>query len=530
MTEMFETQLGESSTERLRVRDDDEGAVESSTGGAIQLPPQQDEAPSIAYYKCSWCGFTHETERTVRAHITREEDGPHANRNGFLDDIFVQAYDEDGTLIGDMKSPTANLRDPITEANLPDGVSMDSRGGEILKVAIENPQMSEPDIADEVYGADSMSGNNSYVYRVIEKHLSAAAAEKADDPDADDSQQPDQPLTASTRRGLTAEPSDEQVQKPSDEKTYDDLKPAQKVVINEHVKNQVDGLGRHMTEIEDTAGVSTGYGSRIINKYDHLVEQRKAAYESGELDLPDPDAILGDADEDDEDRKSYDDLSPLQQRVIDWGVLDEVDDMGLNKSDIEAKAGASPGYSARTYRNYDYIFDRREDAYRNGILNESHLNTPDKDAFTDSSGDKIPRDEQPHGTSVQDAEAAEDRAEPEDTESEPVVRDDAVSDVRADMEALETSVSTRLEQVTDRLAELEETTGSLRAQMSSIDDQLTAIEASSEGSTAMVVPGERDGSTSVTLAKEDWSTVIRALSNYLPEDEDDLLHEVVVQA
>ncbi len=583
MPELYNVRLNEGGLDmdRLRRHDDEE---DTNQFGPNTLLQDRDE-PDVAYFKCGWCGFAHPEERTVRTHITREDEGKHKNKNAFLDDVFVQACDDDGEVIGDMESPkTMSLSEGITDEYLPRAVNTDTKTAKILKQAIETPQMSEREIAEEVYGEDPTQSNISYVYSILNQYLSQEAVEEGNV--ASDTGSGDQPLYTTTRRGMTADPDADMATDTLGQrggKSYEDLKPKQQVLINEHVRNEVDDLDRPMTVIEDLAGVSTGYGSRVVDKYPEIVDTREEQYENGEIELPDPEDILGEAPT---HEKSYEDLSPLQQRVIDnW-----VQNPDQKKRDLEHKANASPGYSARLFRKYGDIRDRRREAYEQGVLQDKHLNIPDREEFIEDTSVpqadqvEIPKSEQPRGTpleDVQQGDAGSRATAPTPLDETEVATSEDIEAVRNEVESLQDSVAAQLATTTERIGDLEQRAQQLETSLDNVEspqptrdalpddieamesrietlentlDEVVAVTEQRSGSVespvadgvqtaeeengttdAQISPVtpediEHDGVSEVRLNSEQVTRVVKALSAQLPDEENDIIQKVVTQA
>lgn len=131
-----------------------------------------DSEKPIDHYECPFCAFEDPSERVVRAHITREDDSSHKNRNAFLDTIKVQAIGTDGSVVEDVAAPgTTRYEGESKVALVPEDVDPDSKTGEILSEAIQNPEASVPDISEAVYG----ERGNSYAYRMVDEYLSTVA-------------------------------------------------------------------------------------------------------------------------------------------------------------------------------------------------------------------------------------------------------------------------------------------------------------------------------------------------------------------
>lgn len=254
------------------------------------------------------------------------------------------------------------------------------------------------------------------------------------------------------------------------------------------------------------------------------------------------------------DKKTYSDLTPLQQRVIDnW-----VNDPSQNKRDIEDASGASPGYSARTYRNYPHVHQPRRGAYKRGILTDEHLNTPEKDEFMDAEGNKLPTDEQPKGTPLEDILDAQGEDAPtfeelaalaEDPTEKTEPADEPVSDGEDDKEPTETDAPDELalgsgtlpqqandiETIQETVQSLHETVEDIQTEVDdlretvdefdsdhidSITQRLETIEAQVDQlrtSTSDEAIRETDKNT-VALETSDWITVVRAMDQRLDRD------------
>ncbi len=562
MTNVFDTTTADETTdtERLQI---DATATEANPRAPTEPTDLTTgiQSPDIAYYKCGWCGYAHAQEHTVRAHITYADAGKHEDKNAFLDTVFVQAYDEDGNLIGDMEPPNTMSVGDITPNYFPGDVSADTTTADILRTVLENPTKSPEEVAEAVY-EEAISGNIQYVEDVLERYLSTEAADGPNEPPqyTTETRVSDDEDHERARRALERAPSSTQVQKPSEQKVYDDLKPQQKVVINEFIRDPEQA----MTEIEDTAGISTGYGKRIIDKYEHIVQARRRLYNEDGRAPPEPEEVLGDNTND--PTKSYEGLSPLQQRVIDHWVQDPEQ----TKSNLEDKADASPGYSARLFRKYGEIRDRRREAYEDGVLTDEHLNTPAFDEFIEDTDlpreewERIPEDEQPRGTpldavsectsdvvseteahSPMDDSGPTDDALEEDTETtseDTLVRDtiERLSDLSTQLTRIESAFVECADAETEEISV--ETAKSLSTQVDDLESRVKILEntlpadrpVSDTVSTSTARGGtqlwEDDGEIAeIRLDDSEWATVVRALAHHTGSDENEVLKEIVQQ-
>lgn len=138
------------------------------------------EAGEVDHYECPFCEFTHANERIVRLHITRLNDSDHRNRNAFLDNLFIQAVDEDGNVVKDVEAPRGTDFEGEDKTDLlPERVDPDSRKGEILLEALKRPNASQKAIARAVYDKDDPSA--SYVHKVLKEYERRPDGDEADE-------------------------------------------------------------------------------------------------------------------------------------------------------------------------------------------------------------------------------------------------------------------------------------------------------------------------------------------------------------
>ncbi len=264
------------------------------------------------------------------------------------------------------------------------------------------------------------------------------------------------------------------------------------------------------------------------------------------------------------EEKAYTDLSPLQQRVIDQWVQDP----NQKKGDIEDKADASPGYSARLFRKYGHIRDRRRDAYEDGVLTDEELNTPEFDEFIEDTDlpreewERIPEDEQPMGTPLEEVEggdeyiekhAISERGETDEQEGEEEEQDSAAeaeeeTGDQAEVEQLElpeteqpaqptgvedlrddvTTLRDAVEDIQSNMELLNATISDLSSDESALADRLETLEHHSGGlSSVDEQPSAEEGDQTVRLDTAEWVTVVRALAEQ--EGSEDVLYQIIEQ-
>lgn len=211
---------------------------------AATAPTQED----VAAYQCPFCGFTAPSERTVRAHITEETDGNHKNRNGYLDQIFVSALDEDGERIDTVQTEFTEQErrnGAVTTEMFPDGVTEKQR--RILEVAIQNPGLSNRAVVERCEERFDYSPSDGYVSRVRNDHLRS----------------PDQESKRKARA-----------------KDYDDLTDIQQAIVDEVIKfpnpTDIEEWPITQTEVAERAGTVQTNIRPTVKKYANLIRHRKA--------------------------------------------------------------------------------------------------------------------------------------------------------------------------------------------------------------------------------------------------------------
>lgn len=144
--------------------------------GGVTIRDRRDHR--VAAFGCPWCEFTADSERLVRLHITQASSGNHRARNAFTDPMYVHALNDAGEQVDER--PTGEF-DPDFEGEsstsfLPAGVDPESRAGEILATALKYPGLSTTQYAERVYADTDAKPNAEYVKRVLDRHLSPPMA------------------------------------------------------------------------------------------------------------------------------------------------------------------------------------------------------------------------------------------------------------------------------------------------------------------------------------------------------------------
>lgn len=202
----------------------------------------------IAAYKCPFCGYTAGSEKMVRGHITYENDSDHKDRNGYLDQIFVHAIDDDGNILADANtdfSEPERRRGEVTTEMV--GEDITDKQAMILEIAIQNPGLSHQQVQKRCKERFDYEPADSYVGKVRSQYLKYQ-------PPTDDDGKP--------------------------QKKYDDLTEVQQRIVDEVVKFD-DPLDYEswpvtQTEVGKRADCHATNIKPTLNRYGDLIRHRKA--------------------------------------------------------------------------------------------------------------------------------------------------------------------------------------------------------------------------------------------------------------
>lgn len=227
----------------------------------------------IDHYTCPFCTFQAPKERLVRAHITTETQGQHKERNGYLDQIHVQARDADGNLLDDVQSTVETSDRPDGEAItklVPDGLT--DKQEAILRVHLVNPSASADAVRSRIKERYDLDVSKPYITNCRNRYF----------------KMPENAVPDSE-----ASPS------------YGDLTDKQQAVVDELAKT-ADPFDHEtwdikVSELQDRAGVSYGTYKTVLDKYESVVRHQWAKTQNKPKSVPGPTETERDASDSDAD-------------------------------------------------------------------------------------------------------------------------------------------------------------------------------------------------------------------------------------
>lgn len=215
----------------------------------------EDETGEIVEYGCPYCSFRAPSERVVRAHITSSKDGKHADRNAFLDQIFVHGLDEDGNIVEDSQeeySREERRNGEVTTEMFPDDLTEKQR--QILEIAVQNPKLNDGEVAKRVAERYDEQVSQGYVNKTRRRKLKQAVEKAAIEP---------------------AEPEG---------RSYDELTDVQQTIIDEVIEFEEPLNPKSwpvtQTEVAERAGCDVSNIRPTLERYGQVALHRKAKEEA----------------------------------------------------------------------------------------------------------------------------------------------------------------------------------------------------------------------------------------------------------
>ena len=149
-----------------------------------------------------------------------------------------------------------------------------------------------------------------------------------------------------------------QTEEQDPKEVYDELTDKQRAVINEYIRDDE----QNMSELAEAAGVDPSYPRQVIDKFGWIADEltNVDVKPVGDADnLTDEDAASSEPtsrnDPTPTDEKSYDDLTSLQQQIID----EIVENPNKSYKEIAADVGCDVTYPGTIAKNFEHLINER---------------------------------------------------------------------------------------------------------------------------------------------------------------------------
>jgi len=204
-------------------------------------------------YRCPFCSASYDNEILCRTHITRSEDAPHLNRNGFMPDVKIKLIDDNDEIIRKISRRPEDI-DPedLTVDDLPEEKPKQHK--HILLVAARHPDESDyktlTETANQVleyHDLDTLS--YSSIRRIIRSFYRP---------------------TEEKTTGRSGESEEEE--------TLSDCTSLQQAIIISHLMHPTE----LMSDLADLVGCAESYPSQVLDNKKPVHSELKSEIEAGE--------------------------------------------------------------------------------------------------------------------------------------------------------------------------------------------------------------------------------------------------------